>query len=206
MTDDGPHFLLEETRGRDVSDAPQDTRGRRRLRHAALLVTAGLALGALGLALNEWDQRRQAAGATASGCGRATAATRQRRRRSCHSSRGILLVRQAVTYTPSAGLTVVANACRPTHMNHTEQLKALDDARWRIAIALTIAMMVLYFGFILLVAYAKPLLGRLVVPGLSLGMLLGALVIVAAWVLIWIYVRWANTHYDAAIDAFRGRT
>ena len=91
-------------------------------------------------------------------------------------------------------------------MNHTEQLKALDDARWRIAIALTVAMMILYFGFILLVAYAKPLLARLVAPGLSLGMLLGALVIVAAWVLIWIYVRWANTHYDAAIDAFRGRT
>jgi uncharacterized membrane protein (DUF485 family) len=90
-------------------------------------------------------------------------------------------------------------------MTHTEQLKALDDARWRIAIALTVAMMVLYFGFILLVAYAKPFLARLVVPGLSLGMLLGALVIVAAWVLIWIYVRWANTHYDAAIHAFRGR-
>ena len=91
-------------------------------------------------------------------------------------------------------------------MNHTEQLKALDDARWRIAIALTIAMMVLYFGFILLVAYAKPLLSRIVVPGLSLGILLGALVIVAAWVLIWIYVRWANTHYDAAIAALRERT
>ena len=90
-------------------------------------------------------------------------------------------------------------------VNHTEQLKALDTARWRIAIALTAAMMVLYFGFILLVAYAKPLLGSLVVPGLSLGILLGALVIVAAWVLIWIYVRWANTHYDAAIDALRGR-
>ena len=90
-------------------------------------------------------------------------------------------------------------------MNHTEQLKALDDARWRIAIALTVAMMVLYFGFILLVAYAKPLLARLVVPGLSLGILLGAFVIIAAWVLIWIYVRWANKHYDAAIDALRGR-
>ena len=63
----------------------------------------------------------------------------------------------------------------------------------------------MYFGFILLVAYNKPLLGRIVVPGLSLGILLGALVIVAAWVLIWIYVRWANTHYDAAIDALRGR-
>ena len=44
-------------------------------------------------------------------------------------------------------------------MNPAEQLKALDDARWRIAILLTAAMMVLYFGFILLVAYAKPLLG-----------------------------------------------
>jgi uncharacterized membrane protein (DUF485 family) len=91
-------------------------------------------------------------------------------------------------------------------MNHTEQLKQLDDARWRIAIALTVAMMVLYFGFILLVAYAKPLLAQIVVPGLSLGILLGALVIIAAWVLIWIYVRWANTHYDAAIEALRGRT
>jgi uncharacterized membrane protein (DUF485 family) len=90
-------------------------------------------------------------------------------------------------------------------VNHSEQLKALDSARWRVAIALTTAMMVLYLGFILLVAYAKPLLGTLVVPGLSLGILLGALVILGAWVLIWIYVRWANRHYDTAIDALRSR-
>ena len=88
-------------------------------------------------------------------------------------------------------------------MNHTEELKALDNARWRIAIALTVAMMVLYFGFILLVAYDKALLGTLVVPGLSLGILLGAFVIIAAWVLIWIYVRWANRHYDTVIAGMR---
>jgi uncharacterized membrane protein (DUF485 family) len=68
---------------------------------------------------------------------------------------------------------------------------------------LTIAMMVAYFGFILLVAFNKPLLGSIVVPGLSLGMLLGALVIVTAWVLTWIYVKWANTHYDASVDRLR---
>ena len=90
-------------------------------------------------------------------------------------------------------------------MDCTDQLRALDSARWRIAIALTVAMMVLYFGFILLVAYAKPLLARIVVPGLSLGILLGALVIIAAWVLIWVYVRWANTHYDAGIKALKDR-
>jgi len=84
-------------------------------------------------------------------------------------------------------------------------IAGLAGAQWRLAVRLTAAMMFVYFGFILLVAYDKPLLGRLLVPGLSLGTLLGALVIVAAWALIWIYVRWANRHYDAAIDALRGR-
>ena len=60
-------------------------------------------------------------------------------------------------------------------------------------------MMVIYFGFILLVAFDKPLLGTLIVPGLSLGMLLGVLVILAAWVLTWAYVRWANRHYDVSV-------
>ena len=90
-------------------------------------------------------------------------------------------------------------------MNHLDELKALDNARWRIAVWLTVAMMVVYFAFILLVAYDKPLLTQVVVPGLSLGILLGALVIVAAWLFIWIYVRWANQHYDAKIEALRGR-
>jgi uncharacterized membrane protein (DUF485 family) len=90
-------------------------------------------------------------------------------------------------------------------VSQLDDLRALDAARWRVAIALTAAMMVLYFGFILLVAFNKPLLTRLIAPGLSLGILLGALVIVAAWVLIWIYVRWANRHYDIAIEAMRRR-
>jgi uncharacterized membrane protein (DUF485 family) len=83
------------------------------------------------------------------------------------------------------------------------KLEAVAAARWRIAISLTVAMMVIYFGFILLVAFNKPLLGTLVTGGLSLGMLLGTVVIVAAWALTWIYVRWANTHYDSAIEAMR---
>jgi len=82
-------------------------------------------------------------------------------------------------------------------------LEELTAAQWRLALALTAAMMAVYFGFILLVAWAKPLLGRLLLPGLSLGTLLGALVIVSAWVLIWIYVRWANRHYDAAVKTLR---
>ena len=82
-------------------------------------------------------------------------------------------------------------------------LRAVSAARWRIALTLTILMMVVYFGFILLVAFNKPLLGSTIVPGLSLGMFLGAGVIVVAWVLTWIYVRWANRHYDASVRELR---
>jgi uncharacterized membrane protein (DUF485 family) len=86
-----------------------------------------------------------------------------------------------------------------------EALRRLAAAQWRLALGLTAAMMAVYFGFILLVAFAKPLLGTLLRPGLSLGTLLGALVIVAAWALIWVYVRWANGHYDETIASLRER-
>jgi len=89
-------------------------------------------------------------------------------------------------------------------MSFSEDLKRLNTARWRVAGGLTIAMMVLYFGFIGLVAFNKPLLATLLIPGLSLGMLIGMFVIVWAWVLIWIYVRWANRDYDAGVAALRG--
>ena len=73
----------------------------------------------------------------------------------------------------------------------------------RIAVALTVAMIALYFGFILLIAYAKPLLATRLTRGLSLGIVLGALVIVCSWLLTWVYVRWANTRYDAELDRHR---
>ena len=88
-------------------------------------------------------------------------------------------------------------------MTRTDALRNLDSSRRRIAGTLTLVMTVLYVGFILLIAYDKPLLTRTVTPGLSVGILLGVLVIVAAWALIWIYVRWANTTYDDAIAAYR---
>ena len=85
----------------------------------------------------------------------------------------------------------------------TLTLEAVSKARWRVAISLTVAMMAAYFGFILLVAFNKPLLGRLVAPGLSLGILFGVLVILVAWVVTWLYVRWANSHYDEALRGLR---
>lgn len=82
-------------------------------------------------------------------------------------------------------------------------LRALAQARTRVATLLTAAVVAVYFGFIGAVAFARPALGWLVAPGLSLGIVLGASVIVASWLLTWVYVRWANARYDPALRALR---
>jgi uncharacterized membrane protein (DUF485 family) len=88
----------------------------------------------------------------------------------------------------------------------TVHLTRVAAARWRLALLLTAVMTLVYVGFILLIAFDKPLLGTILMPGLSLGILLGVLVIVTAWALIVIYVRWANTHYDHRVaDERRSR-
>jgi uncharacterized membrane protein (DUF485 family) len=86
-------------------------------------------------------------------------------------------------------------------VDQNARLEAVAAKRWKVAITLTGAMIVLYFGFVLLIAFDKPLLGRLLAPGLSLGIVLGAGVIVCSWLLTWVYVRWANTRYDAELGA-----
>ncbi len=87
-----------------------------------------------------------------------------------------------------------------------DALRQLAARRWRVAIVLTAAMMIAYFGFILLIAFAKPTAGTLLAGGrLSVGIVIGAAVIVLAPILTGIYVRWANRHYDAALAALRAR-
>jgi uncharacterized membrane protein (DUF485 family) len=88
-------------------------------------------------------------------------------------------------------------------MDRQARLEHLAGARARIAAALTLAVLALYFGFLLLIAFAKPLLATLLAPGLSLGIALGALVIVLSWLSTLVYVRWANRHYDAALEELR---
>ena len=86
-----------------------------------------------------------------------------------------------------------------------DELLALAARRNRIAAALTAVMVVAYFGFILVVAFAKPTAGHLLAGGrLSVGIVMGAAVIVLAPALTALYVRWANRHHDGAVRRLRG--
>jgi uncharacterized membrane protein (DUF485 family) len=79
----------------------------------------------------------------------------------------------------------------------------LAKTRLTIALALSVAMIVIYFGFMALFAFDKPLLGTILMPGLSLCIVLGPLVIISSFVLCLVYVLWANRVLDAGVRRLR---
>ena len=78
------------------------------------------------------------------------------------------------------------------------KFRELVETRGRFALVLSIAMLVIYFGFVLLVAFAKGFLATPIAEGsvVTIGIPLGLLVIVSAFVLTGIYVAKANTTFD----------
>lgn len=86
---------------------------------------------------------------------------------------------------------------------HQDDLDALAARRLRVAGLLTLAMLVVYFGFILLIAFNKSLMGEKLREGLSLGIVLGVVVILSTWVLTLVYVVWANRRYEPDVRRLR---
>ena len=79
-----------------------------------------------------------------------------------------------------------------------QQLKA---RRSRFGWLLALAMMSVYYGFILLVAFDKPLLATRLGEGVTtIGMPLGLGVIVFTVLITGLYVRRANAEYDELTD------
>lgn len=73
----------------------------------------------------------------------------------------------------------------------------LVTKRRRFAGVLAAIMFAIYFGFVLLIAFDKTLLAQPIGDGVTtVGIPLGLVVIVAAFVLTGIYVRRANTEFD----------
>ena len=68
---------------------------------------------------------------------------------------------------------------------------------------MTLLMMIVYFGYILLIAFNKPVLATKMSAGgvISIGIPMGIGVLVFTIVITWIYVRRANTEFDATKDA-----
>ena len=78
----------------------------------------------------------------------------------------------------------------------------LRSKRTRFGWTLTLAMMIVYYGFILLVAFNKPCLAQKLGDGvMTMGIPIGFGVIVFTIVITAYYVNRANAEFDALSDA-----
>jgi uncharacterized membrane protein (DUF485 family) len=93
-------------------------------------------------------------------------------------------------------------------MTHRELLdspefKHLVRRRWQVSLILTTLLFVLYYGYILLIAGNRTWLSQRISGATTLGIPVGAAVIVGAWILTAAYVVWANRYYDVEAERLR---
>ncbi len=82
-------------------------------------------------------------------------------------------------------------------IERSRAFQELVGKRTSFAWTLSALIFILYFGFILLVAFAPGLLGAKIGDGvITLGIPVGLLVIIAAFVITGLYVRRANAEFD----------
>jgi uncharacterized membrane protein (DUF485 family) len=85
------------------------------------------------------------------------------------------------------------------------EFRRLVSTRWRVSLTLTVLLFLLYYGYIVLIAVDRAWLSRRIGSATTLGIPLGAAVIVGAWILTAAYVLWANRYYDTEAARLRDR-
>jgi len=85
------------------------------------------------------------------------------------------------------------------------EFRRLVAGRWRVSLALTALLFILYYGYIILIATNRQLVSRPVSGATTAGILFATGVIAGAWVLTATYVVWANRQYDPAAAQLRAR-
>ena len=88
-------------------------------------------------------------------------------------------------------------------IQETEEFKKFVLKKWTVSLILASIMLIAYFGFILTVAFNKEILATKLSTGLTVGIPVGLGIIILAWVLTGIYVRWANNHYDKKVEELK---
>ncbi len=94
-------------------------------------------------------------------------------------------------------------AGRVKEILESEKFKNLVKKRLTMSISLTALMLIVYFGFMLTVAFYKDFLSIKIGEHITLGLPIGIGIIVFAWLLTGVYTRWANQKYDKSVRELR---
>ncbi|WP_207435586.1 DUF485 domain-containing protein [Sabulibacter ruber] len=95
---------------------------------------------------------------------------------------------------------------RTTHeLLESPDFKKLVKQRWSVSLVLTFTMLVVYFGFLLLVAFNKEVLATRIGEYTTLAIPVGLGIILFAWLLTGVYVFWANNKYDTSVENLKNK-
>ena len=85
--------------------------------------------------------------------------------------------------------------------------KSLVSQKNTISWILTVLELVLYFGFIALIAFNKPFLAQKLnaATKTTVGIPIAVGTILGSWVLTGIYIYWANTKYDTMVKKLKAK-
>lgn len=97
------------------------------------------------------------------------------------------------------------NEARVQEIVNSPNFKDLVSKRLKFSLTLTVIMLVVYFGFILVVAFNKELLAVKIGEHITIGLPIGIGIILFAWMLTGIYIRWANKTYDRSVRELRNQ-
>lgn len=85
----------------------------------------------------------------------------------------------------------------------SSEFKEIVKSKNSVSLILTALELILYFGFVLLIAYNKEFLGQKIYGPVTIGIPVGIGVIVLSWVLTGIYVLWSNKSYDERVSKMK---
>ena len=89
------------------------------------------------------------------------------------------------------------------HLLEDPEFRELARRKNSVSLVLTAATLVLYYSFVLVIAFSPESFGIRLTTNVPVGLLVGVGVIVFSWIFTGIYVRWANTKYDAMVESIR---
>ena len=97
------------------------------------------------------------------------------------------------------------NVSKVHEIINSDSFKSLVRKRILVSTVLTVIMLVVYFGFILSIAFYREFLSYKIGAYVTLGLPIGIGIILFAWLLTGYYARWANRHYDQQVRELRNK-
>jgi len=94
---------------------------------------------------------------------------------------------------------------RKTKILNDADFKSLSEQKNTISLVLVVLELVLYFGFVALVAFNKPFLSAKLSGAITVGIPVAVGTILLSWVLTGVYILWANNKYDALVKKVKDK-